>query len=46
MPIEVRMAKRVKYLTGGKAELCGGEDQYSMESNTFINEDGNDDACQ
>ena len=25
IPIEVRMAKRVKYLIGDKAEICGGE---------------------
>ena len=41
--IEVRMAKRFKYFIEDIVELCGGEEQYSIESNTFTNKDGSDD---
>ena len=42
MPIEVKMAKRVKYLIVDKAELCGGGEGYNMESNTFGRDDGSE----
>ena len=40
MPTEIRMAKRVKYLIGDKAEVCGGTEEYDLENNEF--NDGND----
>ena len=34
-PADVRLAKRVKYVIGDKAEMGGGEESYILEENRF-----------
>ena len=34
-PADVKLAKRVKYAIGDKAELGGGEEDYTLEENSF-----------
>ena len=36
IPLEVEMAKKVKYLIGDKAMVGGGSEEYDMANNTFV----------
>ena len=38
IPEDIQLARRVKYEIGIKADVCGDEDSYTVESNTFGNE--------
>ena len=43
-PEEIRLAKRVKYLIGDRANLGGGQEEYDMETNRFDTNVADDDS--